>query len=211
MPLFRVPINLSYTSGGGPGVNVWAVRAVSETNVFTNVDLNNAVSAIRSFYAYLAGNGTVPSSLYPPGTTITLGEVVDRETSESVTPTFATLGPMGTGNTAPPALQMVVSWKTSLRARRGMGRTFLGPLGSGCLATDGTPVPGVVTLINEACTNLLTASEAATGWAVGVWGQQEKLPKDSTPEDRRAAPHVHRDITGFTVKDRFSILRSRRD
>lgn len=91
-----------------------------------------------------------------------------------------------------------------------MGRTFIGPLAIGCIQTDGTPVPGVITQVSTASTNLLNASQGIGGWAVGVWGQQSKMAGASS-QDRAAAPHVHRDITSFKVKDRFAILRSRRD
>lgn len=91
-----------------------------------------------------------------------------------------------------------------------MGRTFLGPLNAGCLSTDGTPVDTFVTHVNTAVANLIEASDSATSWAVGVWGQQNRLPGASS-EDRRLAAHVHRDSVSGLMKDRFAVMRSRRD
>lgn len=210
MALWRVPVNISYTATGGPAVNIWHVETDSAIESHEN-NLQDAVNEIQSFYNFLCQSGTTPACIYPAGTVITLGEVINMETDESAEPTFTSPSTSAGGTPAPPVLQVCVSWKTSVRARRGMGRTFLGPLSVNCIQTDGTIVPGVITQVNAAAQALVDDSNGPFEWSIGVWGQQNKLPSGATPEDRRAAPHVFRATTDFKVRDKFAVLRSRRD
>lgn len=210
MSLFRVPIEISYTDAGGPGVNVWAVRTTGPGDALNQDQLEDAVAGIHAFYQFLRDNGTAPSNLWASGTTFALGTIVERDTDEEWdAPWTDIVCSTGTGD-LPPHLAVCVSWRTSVRARRGMGRTFLGPLNSGALETNGSLAPGVLTMVNSAASTLISASIAGSGWAIGVYGQESKIP-GATPEDRRNAPHVHRDITNHQVRDQFAVLRSRRD
>lgn len=94
-----------------------------------------------------------------------------------------------------------------------MGRTFIGPLQNGTLEPNGTVATASLTVLNNAVQALVDSSTSAgvlNEWAIGVYGQEDATP-GASPEIRRAEPKVLRDITDFRIKDRFSVLRSRRD
>jgi hypothetical protein len=118
----------------------------------------------------------------------------------------------GTGQPLPPHDSVVVSWRTELRARRGMGRTFIGPLTDAAQGSDGTPFATFLSDLVTAGNTLLEASEADTaGWAVGVWGLQSPGEYDQFGRLIPGQAHVHRDCTSFKIRDKFAVLRSRRD
>lgn len=91
-----------------------------------------------------------------------------------------------------------------------MGRTFIGPLATTCMESDGTVTATALAAIGDNARILSDASQSGTnGWAIGVWGLAQKAPKGTT--DYAALPHVHRDVIGYKIRDRFGVLRSRRD
>lgn len=202
MTVFRVPINLSWPGAGSPGVNVFSIR----TETFTGDDdanLQQAVDALHTFYAGFAG-------YLAPGVKVSLGEVVERTEQTRKSPTFAQITSSANPSSAPQALQVVIGWRTSLAARRGMGRTFIGPLASTAMESDGSISPNALAAIGDNAQILVTASQSGTnGWALGVWGCAAKPEKGTT--DYASLPHVHRDVIGWKIRDQFSILRSRRD
>lgn len=210
MGTFRVPVNLTWDGLGSPGANVWHVRTSNTQVGGDSAELQDGVNAIRAFYEYLRQSGTTPASLWRTGLVITLGEVVNLETDEQATPSWSQITQGENGADAPESLQICVSWRTSIRARRGMGRTFVGPLCAAAIDLDGTPKPGVVTMAQAAASNLVSASESGIGWAVCIRGQQVSTP-GASPEQRATEPKVLRDLQQARVKDKFSILRSRRD
>jgi hypothetical protein len=79
----------------------------------------------------------------------------------------------------------------------------------GFLQSDGTITDAVLTTFRGHVQTLVSASLVDNGWAIGIYGQVNPTPKASA-EERRAQPHVLRDVVSFTVKDRFSVMRSRR-
>lgn len=200
MAVLRVPFNISWNGPGSPGLNVWSVRV---TDGQVSEGLAGALAALHTFYDSLRDS-------FAPGGTITLGDVTDRETQEIVP--VASWAPVLSASTsaAAPALQVCFSWRTSLAARRGMGRTFIGPLSSQVVQSDGTIVETVLadyrawaqTLIDDSAGNI-------NGWAIGVWGLQSKAPSGTV--DYASLPHVHRDIVAVRIRDQFAVLRSRRD
>jgi hypothetical protein len=96
----------------------------------------------------------------------------------------------------------VCGWRTTLAARRGRGRTFLGPLNVDAGSTDGTPSPGALSTINSAAAALIATSSETNDWAFAVYGQQSS---------GISGVKVARDITAQNVRDVFAVLRSRRD
>ena len=201
MPTARVPIEFTWgTSSGSPGVNVWHMR-VDENNVEGNVD--SLLSALDTFY-------TTITPAMAPGWVATLGDIVLEETRESVNPTYSWSVPTaGATTAAPSALAVVIGWKTSLKARRGMGRTFIGPFGKGAMDDTGTPDAGTLTLLEDAADAIITANQAVGNGAFAVYGYSSALaPGTSRNLD---SPRVARDITGYAIKDKFAVLRSRRD
>lgn len=202
MTVFRVPVNLSWSGSGSPGVNVWSVR-VDNAPLTGDSNLQEAVTAIHTFYDSV-------KDIFQAGTTITLGDIVERNSQTFASASWTTITGNNTGFDAAPVLQIVVSWKTTLAARRGMGRTFLGPLCNDNVENDGTIVPARLTEISNAATALVNNSKGnLNGWAVGVWGYQNAKPPK--PQVRTDFGRVHRDIVGYKVRDRFAVLRSRRD
>jgi hypothetical protein len=202
MPTYRLPVVIN-APNASPSVNVWHFRTglwMSDTLDATSSAA--AVAAIRSMYSSLA-------AYYPAGATISSEGPVNVVTSEAGGGTWASISGTGTGGNLPSILALCASWKTSIRARRGTGRTFFGPLVPGFLQSDGSITDAVLTQFRTNVGVLVDASKAANGWAVGVYGQESAMPGASA-EARALAPHVFRDVVSFTIKDRFSVMRSRR-
>lgn len=204
MAIFRVPINISYPGTGGPGVNVWHCRtAGTAIDATTTGQLNALLGFLRTFYNTIA-------SWYPATTTITLGTCTTVDTQAEAVGTFATVTGTGTGS-APQLLANVVTWKTTIAARRGRGRTFLGPLCTSAMQNDGTPAAAIQSDVAAAAGALVTASMGYGNGAWGVWGfDVAKTPGVNNPRNPADA-RVFRDFTGFKQRDLFGSLRSRRD
>lgn len=203
MGTLRVPATITWAGSGSPGVNVWSVRTTGAFPPFDELDA--ALTAIVQFYTSL-------KSYFRPATSVTVGpDIVDRDTLVDASRPAQVVASTGTPNPAPPSLQLCIGWRTSLRARRGMGRTFIGPLSSAQIATDGSPQDTMITAVSSAATALIAASDTANGWGVGVWGLQDKGAYDASGVLLPGQPHVHRDFTGFKIRDQFAVLRSRRD
>lgn len=207
MAIWKVPVLITYANGGGPGANVWHIRTPEVGTAAGEVQV--MVDAIRQFYAFVntaIGTGT---SIFQLGTSFSLGEVVNVTTQESVTPTWAAVTAATPSGSLPPSQQIVVGWRTSISARRGMGRTFLGPLNQGVLESNGTPTAAALTAVGSAAAGLVSTSLSDANGAVGVYGLQQSAPQGTT--DYSGLPRLLRDITGHRVRDKFAVLRSRRD
>lgn len=203
MAIFRVPINITFPGAGSPGANIWHIRTIDPTTSGELVNASALIGFIRTFYNTLA-------AYFPATTVFSLGTVTEEETSREIVPTMATVTGTGVAS-APQLLALVVTWKTSIAARRGRGRTFVGPLATACMQNDGTPVATLVADANTAAQTLVNASLAGANGAIGVYGYQNaKLPGKANlrnPDD----PRIFRDFTGKAIRDLFGVLRSRRD
>lgn len=204
MAIFRCPVNVNFAGAGSPGVNVWHFRVADETPADGALEVQSAVDAIHGFYMGI-------KNAYPASTNLQLGDVIEVSTQQPVSPSWATIYGNGGDILAPQMLSIVVSWRTNLRARRGMGRTFLGPLVSAAVQGDGTPNDETLGLVKTSAQALIDASSATNGWAIGVWGLQVPAPPGTPPSGYLGLPRILRDFTGYRVKDRFGIIRSRRD
>ena len=174
--------------------------------------LQSAVDALHAFYTTLAGDGNASFAILAEGVTAKLGTVVDIATQEEATPTFTPVTSLATTGSVAAPLMICASWRTTLAARRGRGRTFVGPIRGGWNEPDGTPYADAVNAIQTAAQTLVQTSRDGDGWALGVYGQQSMLSGPAiTPSDRANAPHVIRDWTGVKVQDKWAVLRSRRD
>ena len=195
---------LTFPGVGSPGANIWHIRTIADPlDAGELSQANSLVGYIRTFYSALVG-------FLPATTTVNLGTVTEEETQREITPTMATVTGSGTGS-APQALAVVVTWKTSIAARRGRGRTFLGPLATTLMQSDGTPNDASLVSIRTAAGALVTSSTSFGNGAIGVYGYQNA--KVSGKENLRDPndPRVFRDFTGYAVRDQFGVLRSRRD
>lgn len=201
MTIFRVPILLTFPGAGSPGANIWHIRTATLTGSGELSEANTLIGYIRTFYVAM-------NSYIPTGTTASLGTVTEVGTGREVVPTFAALAFGGTGS-APQMLAAVVTWRTSIAARRGRGRTFVGPLATTCMQNDGTPDSTFRNAVLTAAGALITSSSGFANGAIGVWGYDAAKPVGSprNPADAR----VFRDYVGCTVRDLFGVLTSRRD
>jgi len=173
---------------------VWHIRTSGAT---LGTELSEASALIGYIRTY-----------FPSTTTLTLGTVVEEGTSREIIPTMASLSGSGTGS-APQALALVVTWRTTIAARRGRGRTFVGPLPTNAIQSDGTPSVSLLSTVGTAAAALSASSTALGAGAIGVWGYSAaKAP--GTVRDPADAK-VFRDFTGYGIRDLFGVLRSRRD
>ena len=208
MTIYRVPVNLTWPGTGGPGVNVWHVRTDTDW-VATPAYLQAAVDAIHDFYEDITGQGTTGGDWMASDFAADLGTVVDVETAEMGSPQWTKVQGAGQTTNAPSVIQVCISWTTSIAARRGRGRTFVGPLQGGAIEANGSVNEACLTSLRAAAQKLIDASSAANGWAIGVYGLAAAAPQGTV--DYAALPHVLRDIQGYSIKDKFAVLRGRRD
>lgn len=203
MAIFRVPVNITFPGAGSPGVNVWHIRTVDPSPTTELNQANTLIGYIRTFYVALLG-------YYNTGTVLTLGTVTEELTSREITPTMASVTGTGTGS-APQLLALVVTWKTTVAARRGRGRTFFGPLTTAAIQSDGTPVDTFRTNAQAAAAALVSSSTTYGNGAIGVWGYSAAKPLGKENPRNPADAKVLRDVTGYAIRDLFGSLRSRRD
>ena len=203
MAIFRVPVLLTFPGAGSPGVNVWHIRTPATDTPAELTQANILVGYIRAFYD--AGKTYLPST-----TTCILGTVSEEGTQREIVPTFAQVNGLGTGS-APQALALCVTWRTSIAARRVRGRTFFGPLSTACMQSDGTPDNTFRNTMVTAAAALVSSSIAYGNGAVGVYGYTNaKLPGKVNVRDPADSKQL-RDFTGSGIRDLFAVLRSRRD
>lgn len=190
MPTARMTVDINWTgASGSPGANVWHMR-------FTNAsapggDQDAMVEAVRDFYTAINGDFTASTTLSFNGELRGVGD--DSDSLYTATPWSVT----GTGsNFAPPADCAIVSWRTSAATRSGRGRTFLGPLNSAAIESNGTPTEGFRSGNQAAIDDLIETSDSFANGALGVYSRTE---------------NVFRDFVSGTMPNYFAILRSRRD
>lgn len=189
MPIYRVPARIEYVGSGGPGFNIWHVR----TDDSAGAELDSALNALEEFYSDI-------SSLFAASSRVVIGEGMIKDPLGA--PEFApddsrTITGGGPFTVGPAPLAIVCGWRTVSATRSGRGRTFLGPFSVAAQdQADGTPGGASLESIRTAATGLVNSSTGLNGWAVGVLSTKTG---------------VMRDITGFSVRDRWAVLRSRRD
>ena len=188
IPTYRVNVNIQYPQTGGPGLNTWHFRHED----IAALDLDGVLGVLQNFYIGIR-------SFYDGATTISCPDEIIEDpygspTYQSVTG-WSVLG-NGTGLNMPPSDQVVVTWRTASATRSGRGRTFIGPLVSGLLEDNGTIQAGSLQLIRDAAAALVSESLTDGNWAFGVYSRTDSLL---------------RDFTASNVRDRFAVLRSRRD
>ena len=203
MTIFRCPINITFPGAGSPGANIWHFRTTGAIGAVETGQAQNMVNILRTFYQSV-------NTLMPATTSITLGTVTEVTTAREITPTFAAVTGSGTGS-AMQALAVVVTWKTSIAARRGRGRTFLGPLATSVVQSDGTINDSNLTTIRASAAALVSSSLADGNGALGVYGYDAaKTPGKANPRNP-ADGKIFRDFTSYQIRDLFGVLRSRRD
>lgn len=204
MAIYRIPVKLDWKGGTGqPGVNIWHVRiglATDPANDSVLDQVDGPLARLDAFY-----RTRLPD--FGHETVITVGDGV-TEVSDPNQPRAVEVTPRTMASTVtdglPPMLAFVFSWQTTLAARSGKGRTFWGPLTTGAAnASDGTPNAAMIADLRTYGNALVADSEAANGWAFGVYGLAQ--PGNSL------SGYVLRDFVGCKVNSKYAVLRSRRD
>lgn len=203
MAIWRIPIRVTYTGTGGPGLNIWHARTDDPSGSGAAQPI---ADTLHAFYTSLCAGGLAPIAGLSVYTMDPWVNVDDQSTAQL---NFASITSGAATNKAPLATAICVTWKTSIAARRARGRSFLGPVNRDVVDADGTPTAGALTTIQNAAQTLVNTSRGITGGALGVYGLQNAAPKGTT--DYTGLPRVLRDITAYSVRDTFAVLRSRRD
>lgn len=191
MPTFRTVVNSTGPLIGGTGVNTFTFR-VNEDSPLTDVSLNVASQALLDFYTGLQGLGATGTVFTHDGV---WQQILDPAPVILDVPGWSVaMDNSGTG--LPPATAMCVTWRTPLATRRGRGRTFISPLSSGAMQSNGTPTEAARTKLQTAAANLYDGFGEPGDGAFCVF----------SPTD-----NVVRDITGSSVSNLLAVLRSRRD
>lgn len=198
MAVYRVPVSITWPGSGSPGVNVFHLRTTEDSGTPLNPTLiEDGLDVLAPFLQTVYGAAGCAGLSWSVG-----AGVVNVETQEARDFTPRTGASGGTGM-APPALALVVGWRTTSATRRGRGRTFIGPLrGAISDGTSGTPEDAYIAQIQAAADTFCDANGALVGCAWAIWGQESA---------GIAGVNVARDITSARVRDSFAVLRSRRD
>lgn len=191
MSIWRVVTTIHHPSLGGIGTNTWHVRAAGEIET-VGTTLADATGWIETFF-------TTCQSVFPSGC-----EVRYDGTAAGVGPDegqFATTDPWtmalsSSSGPLPPATAICVNWRGQSGDRSRRGRSFIGPVSTDAIDTDGTIVGGVLAIVRDAAAALVDSSDSFANGALGVWSRQEQ---------------VIRDFVASSVTDQFAVLRSRRD
>lgn len=191
MATYTFPVKLTYPGAGGPGYNIWHMRTTGDAP--STGDLDGLSDLVANFYSSISG-------LFPQGYTAQFEGVATTVGEDPVYDTSAEAWSVaGAGSSAaimPQATAICLTLRTSSASRSGRGRKFLGPMYSGVAAADGTPGDSQLTTIRDAAATLVEESDGFGNGAIGVYSFSQSL---------------FRDLTGYSVRDQFAVLRSRRD
>jgi hypothetical protein len=193
MPTLRIPVQIVYSASGGPGVNIWHFR--SGQGQTTPNSAGTALGILNTFYTAIKPLYQVGTHIISPVVVTTTGDNPEY-VSPSASSAFDIVGSGGTGQAAQ-ALAITVSWYTSSATRSGRGRTFLGPLSSGAIGSDGLPAAGNLATLRSAASQLVSTSKGlTTEGAFVVYSTKQ---------------NIARDFDSARVRNFVSVLRSRRD
>jgi hypothetical protein len=186
---YRFVVTIDHSALGGRGTNTWHGR--TEDSVGT-AGLDDVSAAVKAFYEDVSG-------IFPTGTVIkTDGQMVGVGSTEGEYAQAAawTATLTGSGVPLPPSQCICVNWRGQSGDRSRRGRTFLGPLNTDTLESDGTPTGDTLTACRDAAAALIAESQSLDQTALGIYSRQEDL---------------FRDFVASSVANQFAVLRSRRD
>jgi hypothetical protein len=192
MPIWRMPVVITSPVLPDPGVNIWHLRSVAEPEA-ADGQVAALSELVRLFYNTIKEIFNVATRVQFDGD-VTRVDEGDPFLISGV-PTWSLVG----GNAVaplPPQDCLVVAWRTQNPTKSGRGRTFLGPMTQASVEANGTPTEPHRTLVQGACSALVTGNDAFGNGAVGVWSPTQQ---------------IFRDFKSGSVANRFAILSSRRD
>lgn len=193
MPVYRTLVRTTHPILGGTGVNTFHFRTPGADPILpTEAFLQDATDALETFYGYVVG------SLCPSGTTVSTDGVWTMlgEDPQIVDEDGWSISATGSTNPLPPALSMCLTWRTSIASRSGRGRTFLNPLRTTIVQTNGTPTEAARTGLVNAGNALIAQFAPVTNGAFVVYSPTQ---------------NISRDLVGCSISNEFAVLRSRRD
>jgi hypothetical protein len=191
MAIWRLVVRIQSPVLGGVGTNTWHLRSDS-LDPLDPEGPPEVAGIIQTFYGGIRG-------LLPNSTTVSQdGTVQGVQAAEGQTQNVTPWSYTGTGGppSLPPALAIVVGWKSASGGRSGRGRTFLGPFSPDAAQDNGTIADSALQTIRDQANLVVTSSTGNGNGAVGIYSPQDG---------------ILRDITAAAVRDQFAVLRSRRD
>lgn len=198
---------------GGPGLNTFyfagqaagVLEDIAATDVQRCVDrVHNAVVAANILWPITWRGTTSPTMDVLDAAT---GELVDSFTAGAPPVTAAGNGAAGFG---PSVAMMLLQLRTNTFSdgSRLAGRAFMGPVNPSSDG-DGSPTIELYTRTALFGTALLDEGIGAENPSVVVW-RRPRLASAGPPAISARAGSIGR-VTAFTVPDRYSVLKSRRD
>jgi hypothetical protein len=143
----KVVVSIGGGLGSPPDYNIIHLAGPADDDTAAQ----NAVNYLGVFYDAF-------KSWMPNGQICTVGsQVLELYTGA---PHELGVTPVNVGGTdfsgfTPPQCAVVMSWGTTTATRKGRGRSFLGPIGRVGCTTNGTPLPAMVTAMQNAANTLL--------------------------------------------------------
>lgn len=193
---------------GGPGLNTFYFREGGGTVADAAV-AQLGVDRVRAVFAALAGN-------HPNVHQFRVSPEVDaiNDVTGTLVQSFGVTAPAvvngaGGGSYGPIPAMFVLSLKTAgvVAGRRVAGRAFFGP-NVIYNDTDGSPAAASLSAVTAAAGALL--DKGISGPDVVVWSRPQEASVAPAPvrAARAGSSHI---VTSFIVRDKFAVLRSRRD
>lgn len=193
MPVYRTQVKTVHAALGGTGVNTFHFRTPGADPILpTDVYLRDATDALETFY------GTVVGTLAPTGTTVSTDGVwtLLGDDPQIVDEDGWSISAAGSTSILPPATAMCLTWRTSIASRSGRGRTFVNPLRTTIVQSNGTPTEAARTALVNAGNALIAEFAQASNGSFVVYSPTQ---------------NISRDLVGCSTSNEFAVLRSRRD
>lgn len=191
MPVYRGTVVITGAPLGGTGTNTWHARTDGIADA-GDATLQGLTDALEDFYAAI-------DQVHPSGINRSFDGTwvrVDGDEETIIDTNGWSHGVLTGGSPLPPQECLVIGWRTTNASRRGRGRTFIGPLNTGCLEANGTPDEGRRAVVEGAAAALVDAFDGIGNGALCIWSE---------------ADQVGRDLVSGSVRNVFGSLRSRRD
>ena len=191
MPVYKMPVRLTYGTGSTRGTNTFHFRTTGAA--VDQVQIDALVNLVSQFYLAVAGlwgsdsRAIFDGALTEVGTATPTAGVASVPFNRQGTAIGVTPGPAGVG--------ACITWRSTLATRSGRGRTFIVPLYTNAYESNGTLAAGALTTLQNAATAMVNSSKSLGNGAIGVWG---------------GTPPQLRDVVAATVTDKVAWLSSRR-
>lgn len=192
----RIRASITFTYGGPPGViTLYTTTASGEDSASAALTGDRLRDALTAGHDLFMTNCSFKADSFVDTINPATGELTASDSYGGWT--VAGTQSMGA---LPPQTMICATWITAafVGGRRVRGRTFLGPLDNSTLQTDGTLASTALTHANALGTSWYDAG--LTDTLAVVWHRPVGGAGGSAHE-----------IIGHSVKDKFAVLRSRRD